>query len=826
MERYLCIHGHFYQPPRENPWLDDVELQDSAEPFHDWNERVTAECYWPNAAARILDREGWIARITNNYERMSVNFGPTLLSWLERHRRDVYAAILEADRGSMLRFSGHGSAMAQAYNHMIMPLANARDRQTQVRWGVADFEYRFGRRPEGMWLAETAVDTATLEALADAGIRFTVLAPRQARRARPLGASEWSDVSSGNIDPKRAYVTQLPSGRTIALFFYDGPISQGVAFEGLLNDGERFARRLTGAFDDKKGGVQLVHIATDGETYGHHHRYGEMALAYALDFVGREELATLTNYGEFLERFPPSWEVEIAENTSWSCAHGVERWRSDCGCTTGDSGDRFSQAWRKPLREALDALRDRLIEIYEREGAGLFQDAWAARDAYIDVILDRDFATGDALLEQQLGRPATPEEAVRAFSLLEMQRHAMLMYTSCGWFFDEVSRIETVQILRYAARAIQLAERFVGPGLETDFLARLEAAESNVPRFKNARHIYETEVRDTIVDLPKLVAHYAVSSLFGNARDATRTFAWRVEPQHHTHQTAGRAQLALGRVTVTSELTRERQTLAYGVLHLGDHNLSAGVRSFPGAADYLAASEEIVGAFQAGRLADALRKLDAHFLDLRYSLETLFRDEQRRVIGELLEGTLQEAEALSKQVYLNHGPLIGYVSNLDMPMPKPLRVAVDFVLNAGLRRELDREEIRHDRVRALLADAKRFHVELDAAGVSYRLQAKLEELAIDIRHDPFDRARLARTARAVELARQMPFDVDLSRVQNAFFLVMHETFATEMARLAADPERVFDWRADFDALGALLRIRVPTLRRKTLPPILEPPAKS
>ncbi|MCL6482072.1 MAG: DUF3536 domain-containing protein, partial [Firmicutes bacterium] len=375
MERYICIHGHFYQPPRENPWLEAIEQQDSAYPYHDWNERITAECYAPNAASRILDSEGRIVRIVNNYARISFNFGPTLLAWMEQHAQETYRAVLEADRESRERFGGHGSALAQAYNHLIMPLANSRDKRTQIRWGIHDFVHRFGRRPEGMWLPETAVDLETLELMAEQGIRFTILEPGQARRVRPIGGRTWRDVAGGRIDPTTAYRLRLKSGHSICLFFYDGPIARAVAFEGLLARGENFANRLVSAFNDSRSWAQLVHIATDGETYGHHHLYGDMALAYALQYLEEHRLARLTNYGQYLELHPPTQEVEIFENTSWSCAHGVERWRSDCGCNTGGHPG-WNQAWRAPLREALDWLRDTLAPRYEKHAGALLRDPW------------------------------------------------------------------------------------------------------------------------------------------------------------------------------------------------------------------------------------------------------------------------------------------------------------------------------------------------------------------------------------------------------------------------------------------------------------------
>ncbi|HVA17610.1 MAG TPA: DUF3536 domain-containing protein, partial [Candidatus Dormibacteraeota bacterium] len=379
MERYICIHGHFYQPPRENPWLEAVEIQDSAYPYHDWNARITAECYGPNSSSRVLDEQGRIVRIVNNYSKISFNFGPTLLSWLEEKSPAVYQSILAADEMSQALYSGHGSAIAQVYNHMIMPLANRRDKETQIVWGLRDFEHRFRRMPEGMWLAETAVDLETLDLLAQHGIKFTILAQTQARSARRIGGTKWRDVSDGSIDPSMPYRITLPSGRTMALFFYDGPISRAVAFEGLLNRGEYLASRLAQAFSDSREWPQLVHIATDGETFGHHHKRGEMALSYAIEQIESTGIAKMTNYGEFLERYPPFREVRIKENSSWSCVHGVDRWRADCGCNSGMHPG-WHQQWRAPLRKALDWLRDQLAPHFEEKGRDFFSDPWRARD--------------------------------------------------------------------------------------------------------------------------------------------------------------------------------------------------------------------------------------------------------------------------------------------------------------------------------------------------------------------------------------------------------------------------------------------------------------
>ncbi|MEO0731689.1 MAG: DUF3536 domain-containing protein, partial [Bacteroidota bacterium] len=506
-KKYVCIHGHFYQPPRENAWLETIEIQDSAAPYHDWNERINEECYAPNATARVLNGEDQITTISNNYSRISWNFGPTLLSWLEEHDPATYHRLQQADRESVQQRGGHGNALAQSYNHIIMPLANARDKQTQIRWGIADFEHRFGRKPEGMWLAETATDTATLEALVDNGIKFTVLAPRQCKAVRHQDEEHWHRTA-GDVDPRRAYRCPLPSGRSIDLFYYDGGVSKAVAFEGLLNDGRLLADRLTNTVD---GGPepQLAQIATDGESYGHHHKKGEMALAFALDYIEQNPDFTLTNYGQFLELHPPVWETQIHDNSSWSCVHGVERWRSDCGCHTG-GGPGWHQRWRQPLRFALDEVRDQLISVFEDAGAYYFKDCWVARDDYISLVLDRSDKNVKAFLKKHArGRRITTSDKVKMLRLLEMQRHCMLMYTSCAWFFNEVTGIETLQVLQYANRALHLCEVITGKDYHPSFLAALEKIESNVA--ENAAVAYRETVIPTRVGLRRVGMHFAAS---------------------------------------------------------------------------------------------------------------------------------------------------------------------------------------------------------------------------------------------------------------------------------------------------------------------------
>jgi alpha-amylase/alpha-mannosidase (GH57 family) len=806
MNRYVCIHGHFYQPPRENAWLETIELQDSAYPYHDWNERITAECYAPNAASRILDDEGRIHKIVNNYARISFNFGPTLLSWMEARAPETYAAILAADRDSQQRFNGHGSAMAQPYNHMILPLANHEDKRCQVAWGVRDFEQRFGRRPEGIWLPETAVNVETLEVLAEAGLRYTILDAGQASRIRPTGSHDWQNVDGGKIDPSRPYEIHLPSGARFVLFFYDGPVSRAVAFERLLAKGETFAHRLLGGFSEGRDWPQLMNIATDGETYGHHHRHGEMALTYALDYLESQQLATLTNYAAFLEQHLPTHVVEVWENSSWSCAHGVERWYNDCGCSTGAHPD-WNQAWRGPLRAALDWLRDELIPQYEQSAGELLHDPWAARRDYIEVILDRSAECRERYLARHASRPLQADERIRVWKLLELQRHAMLMYTSCGWFFDELSGIETVQVMQYAGRAVQLGQELFQRDLESGFLERLQAAKSNLGDQGDGRQIYERYVKPAMVDLRRVGAHYAVSSLFESYETRTRIYGFRVDRQDQRLLEAGRARLALGKMNVRSEITEEAEVLSFGVLHFGDHNLTGGVRQFQDDSSYDKMIQEVGEAFSHADLTGVMRLLDRHFLELTYSLRTLFRDEQRRIVSSILKSRLEEAAQVYGRLYKNQAPLMRYLTELGTPLPIALRIAGELVLNTSLRTELQAGELDMDRIRNLLEAARLESVPLDSAGLSLELRKALERAMVRLRLDAENLPLLQKLESAVRLAESAPFEIDLWRVENLYFEMLQDCYPA-IRRTEAEREASRRWLIAFVALGDALNVRV------------------
>ncbi|HVN18860.1 MAG TPA: DUF3536 domain-containing protein [Dongiaceae bacterium] len=805
MQGYICIHCHFYQPPRENPWLDAVEIQDSAFPHHDWNERVTAECYLPNGAARILDGQSRIAKIVNNYARISFNFGPTLLSWMEQKAPQAYERLLAADRESRQRFSGHGSALAQAYNHTILPLSNSRDKRTQVLWGIRDFQHRFGRDPEGMWLPETAVDLETLEALADSGIKFTVLAPHQARRMRYRAWDQWQGMEGGRIDPTRAYSCYLPSGQTISLFFYDGPISHAVAFESLLMNGERFAQRLLSGFNADRRWPQLVHIATDGETYGHHSPHGDMALAYALEYLERNQLARITNYGEFLALHPPDHEVEIFEKTSWSCMHGIERWTADCGCRS-DTGNSWNQQWRRPLRQALDWLRDELNAVYERNASALFADPWGARDGYIQVVLARSPESKEALFAEHGDHVLSAEERTLALRLLEMQRHLMLMYTSCGWFFDDLTGPATLQIIQYAARALQLSEQITSEKREEKFLERLQQAWSNVREFGHGRHVYERFIKPTMLDLLGVGAHYAISSIFRGFNGHSSVFCYRTLLERCQVLESGKTKFAAGIAHLTSETTDTSLRVAFGVLHFGDHNLSAGVRALGDEPWFEGFIDEASQAFSAADLPACLRLIDHHFSGSLYSLKSLFLDERKRIIHHIIESAIGADEALYRRIYEEHAPLMSFLSDQQVALPPILRLTAEFVLGAGLRRAIADQSTDLDAIRSILESVQRSGFRLDGGTLELAMRDRMNRLMECWTRNPEDAEALEEIETLLALSRVYPFDLNLWRTQNTYY---------EFSQLLTqDREKNIDadWLRHFDRIGQWLGVALPQLR--------------
>jgi len=818
--KYVCIHGHFYQPPRENAWLETVEQQETAHPFHDWNTRINHECYAPNAAARILDSEGWIVKIRNNYNRISWNFGPTLLSWLEDNDPDAYSMLLRADKRSQELFGGHGSAVAQVHSHLIMPLCNARDKITQVSWGIHDFERRFGRYPEGVWLAETAVNTETLEVLASHGIQYTILAPRQAKAVRKMAVtskhspdtgepvanppdtnnqSPWHNVDADSVDTRRPYWCLLPSGRRIALFFYHGKIAQEVAFNGLLNSGKAFSQRITGIFDEDNS-PQLAHIATDGESYGHHHRYGEMALADCLNYVEDTGLATLTNYGQFLELHPPTWEVQIHENSSWSCVHGIERWRSDCGCNSGKPG--WHQRWRKPLRETLDWLRDQLAPIFEKESARLLRDPWAARNDYIEIMLDRSDTAVEVFLKKHARRELSHLEKVVVLRLLESQRFAVLMYTSCGWFFDEISGIETNQILQYALRTMDYTLDVTRQDLHPEFTRRLAAAPSNV--LPNGAESFLKNVVPTRVTLERVAMHFAVASLFEDDPNKLDLFNYTASVEFFEKIEAGTPQFAAGRLRIRSRLSHAEKTFSFAVLYLGQQHIIGNISGEMLRSQFEEMYTRTSHAFRAANMGEVIGVLQEYFGPDKFSLTSLFADEKIKIIQTITDSSLIVAEATFRDVFNDNYQLMAGIEEAKLPLPSTWSNIASYVLNADLLNFFEGDDVSDTRnLRRIVADIKRWHIKrpdedtLNLA-IGERVFREIEKIGLDESSLP----RVHWLANVLTIVKEMGLKPNIWRSQNVFYLLTKGLRKGQWVFLNKE------WEAEFERLGILLKVRL------------------
>ncbi len=683
MATSLIIHGHFYQPPRENPWTESIGREPSASPYLNWNERIYRECYRPNAFARIVDAFGRVERVINNYAYLSFNFGPTLLSWMQTYHPETYARIIEADKWSVVHRSGHGNAIAQAYNHVILPLCNERDRKTQVRWGIADFRHRFGRDPESLWLPETACNDDTLGVLIDEGLRYAILSPHQAERVRPLGQEDaWRDVSDGGIDPGLAYryFHRDDSGRSIVLFFYDGPIARAIAFEGALasSDGllDRFGRATCGE-------ERVVHVATDGESYGHHYAFGDRCLAYALDTLARTRGFEVTNYGEYLDKNPATQEVEIkpgpsGEGTAWSCSHGVGRWVRDCGCQTS-AREGWNQAWRGPLRKALDLLRDRASKAFEASAGRLFIDPWQARDEYIQIILDRNASREDFLIRYS-GRRMREAEQVEALSLLEMQRNAMLMYTSCGWFFADISGIETVQILKYAGRVLDYMEELNIDPPRDQFKAILARAKSNIAEYGTGADVFRRFVEPSRVTAYAVAAHLLMCNLLEDGPDEGEAACYLYKRQDFQKDRHGRLTVATTRILTEAMATGRQTDFAVAAMHFGGIDFYCALKLFPGAARFKRSADRLWSCFRTSSLPSILRVALEEFGPEEYGLEHVLPDGRKRISDIVFGGLIDRFSQQYAHLYDDNLRTIDTLQDAGFDLPPEIRVAAEFTL--------------------------------------------------------------------------------------------------------------------------------------------------
>lgn len=774
-EKFLTIHGHFYQPPRENPWLEAIELQDSALPFHDWNERICKECYNPNSVSRIVDNKNQILDIVNNYQYMSFNFGPTLLSWMEEFAPLTYERIIKADIDSISEHSGHGNAIAQVYNHMIMPLANAHDKETQVKWGIRDFEYRFGRKPEGIWLAETAVDDATLKVLVDNGIKFTILSPYQALKIRKTGDKEWQDVSWGNIDPARSYKYTLKgdSKKSIALFFYDGAISKSVAFDELLKDGNRFIKRLKEGVSETRNYPQLVNIATDGESYGHHTKFGDMALSYVLKIKAEDEGFKITNYAEYLDKYESDYEVDIKQASSWSCFHGVGRWKEDCGCSTGGHPG-WNQKWREPLRNALDYLRDELAKVFEAEGPKYFNDnPWAIRNKYIDVILDRNYVTIRKFQKENFKPDLTEEQKVKGMELLEIQRQAMLMYTSCGWFFSEISGIETVQIMKYAARAMQLVARFTNEDFETHFKDILSQAKSNIAEFGTGKDIYERFVKPSVVTAKQIACLWAISSLYQDFEDEEDVYCYTVKRHSYQKVQKGSSNFLVGHIEISSKVTLQKADLMFALMQYAGGDFHCAIKEFSNDAEFNELQATLIKTFALNPITEIIRTLDEKFGKEYFTLKDIFIEERKKILQILLKDQLEKFGNTYKEMYDQGKGSIYHMQNLGLEIPKEFKISAEYALSHRYNDLLAGsdgfvEDPIVQQIKDINFEAKRMNIDIDKTpsnkNFAKRIITNLNRLT-----KSFEIQQADTIIELFEMIEKLDLQIDISEAQNIYY---------------------------------------------------------
>ena len=709
--RFVVVHGHFYQPPRENPWLEAVEKQPGAAPYHDWNERIAYECYIPNANSRIKNiGTNKTIDLVNNYAYISFNFGPTLMSWYQKQFSEEYVWIIDADRASGEKNKGHGNAIAQVYNHVIMPLTGRRDQVTEVLWGIRDFEHRFKRKPEGMWLPETACNYATVKVLIEFGIKFIILSPAQAERIRKMGGKKWIDVSAGTIDTRKPYRLFLKNregktvrGKHIDVFFYNMPLSQAVSFEDVLVDAKSFADRIESHFDPNDPAPQLMSIVTDGESFGHHRSFADMGLAYLLKYELPKRNIRVVNYASYLELNPPDWTVEIktgknGEGTSWSCSHGVDRWKDDCGCTTS-SRPGWDQRWRAPMRMALDKLRDELARIYEEEGGKIFKDPWTARNDYIDIILDRSPEKIEAFFKSHLKVKLTHDVVVRGLSLLEMQKHSLLMYTSCGWFFAEISGTEAVQNILYAARAIQLARELTGKNLDGLFLPTLKEARSNLREYGDGWGVYEKLVRPSIVTKEQLVSHYAISLLLEQKPDTLYCYNFNLI-ENLGKKVAG-IKLLAGDLEIVCASTRETGRMIFLVTQLTETKVFCYVKDRKDENEYRRFKESILHMTEEDVVKGKIDEITNFlFWGRSFGLKDLFRDDRKRIFGIMIKEKIEKMRSMYSKLLHEYFPIITSYWKLGMEVPIDLRKEVELALtrnftslSSDLREEPDEEKI-------------------------------------------------------------------------------------------------------------------------------------
>ena len=773
IKAYVIIHGHFYQPPRENPWTQHIPQQESAAPYHDWNERITAQCYKPNTRSRALDERGQIFTLENNFAHINFNIGPTLFAWMQEHAPEVCQNIIEADRQSCQKHHGHGNAIAQVYNHVMIPLANTRDKITQIIWGLREFQRRFGRAAESIWLAETGINEETVNCLIEQGIKYVILSPTQAECVRKIGEEEWWDVSNNTIDTTQPYrlfkKEYMPrngasaqntanaekneedawpdddadgdgveerylSDQFIDVFFYDGNLSSEISFNHLLRDVNVFAQRIQSLAASSTVSHPLIHMATDGEIYGHHEAFGDMSLAALLTKKLPSLQIEATNYGQYLAMFPPTMQVELkpgnnGEGTSWSCSHGVGRWYRDCGCAV-DSPAGWNQKWRTPLREGFDRLRDALADVFEQQGRSLLRDPWAARNDYIECLLDPSENTIRAFLDRHASHPLNDEEQSLALRLLEAQKYSLFTYTSCAWFFNDVSGLEPVQNMRYAARALQLMDGLIAQDVEASMLEAFSRAISNMPQYGTGKTMYLNYVKPDVYTPERAVnqlllttlvhqkpsartsAKHPLKRLNGRQEHAVHIYALRGLQVVSWQELAGQAAAASaedaaaeeqrapivssqwfsGVFEVKDTITRQMWRILFTTFSEDNDHPVAYLKhvSHNEEPEHFFAAVTQQMKEQANADSAAVVRLLEQWSFSRYTLNDFYHDDREQIFSNALNEYANHVEDHIETVYKESVELLDSLTKASLRVPARLQASVEFALTYHAMIEMER----------------------------------------------------------------------------------------------------------------------------------------
>jgi len=779
INKYAIVHGHFYQPPRENPWTGEIERQVSASPFHNWNERITAECYTPNTASRVLNETNLINEIVNNFQYFSFNFGPTLIQWIEKYTPQTYKNILEADKISAGIQNGHGNSIAQVYNHTILPLATDDDKRTQIEWGIKDFVFRFGRYPEGIWLAETAIDSATARILMEYKLKYIILSPHQAQRIRLFKSKSWIDVSSGNIDtrvPYRIYYKN-EKGHTVQdkyidVFFYNAGLSTAVGFEHLLTDSVRFADKIHGAFDSWSAASQAAIIATDGESYGHHEKNGDMCFS---SFVSREILSRpfkLVNFGHFLEIMPPTFEVELkpgpnGEGTAWSCMHGVGRWARDCGCSEGGHYG-WNQRWRTTFRESLDYLRNEAEKIYKDNLGKYVCDLKKMRNDYMDVLLDPskkyDF------LRKHLKDYNYPQDKTKIFKLLEAQFYCQLSFTSCGWFFADISRLEPTQNMKYAARAIEILSEFTRTDIESKFLNILDKAHSNITDFGSGKDIYNRFIKPCAYKIETIIANYAIENFILDEVRDRNIFFYTAKSSEYKIKNGEKIPLYKGKVKLINSKTDEEYDYLYYLF----------VPSYREIKCYILDPDIKI------EFADNTDQIEKQISNLTnnnyFGLKNLICDNREHLIQLALKEELQKLEKTFKNIYHKNVDILETLTKYDLPLPNVLKEICSFALTTEFNKKIVKFKNlepnngtykEYQKLRNLFLVSKESGLKINPSFI----EGNLNEIIIanlNSLYNNFDEHTSKSTLNFINLAQEMDLNLDIFHMQNIAFRLLKE----------------------------------------------------